>query len=222
MNDNKADFALGLLVREQLLHLGVETPFIPQGAIPYEDRYNKIKGHFKGVLDALGMDLTDDSICETPDRMAKMYLQELYAGLDYANFPKCTVVDNKFKYDEMLLERRIKVHSNCEHHGVSFLGFAHVAYIPKSKVLGLSKLNRIVDFFARRPQIQERLTEQIFHALSFILETDNIAICIEAEHMCVKTRGIRDGCSDTVTSKLGGAFKDKPAVRAEFFALVKL
>ena len=222
MNENKSDAALGELVKARLEAIKVETPFTPQGNVPYEGRYKKLKEHFTGILETLGMDLTDDSICETPDRMAKMYLNELYSGLDYNNFPKCTVVDNKFHYDEMLLERRIKVHSSCEHHGVAFLGFAHVAYIPGEKVMGLSKLNRIVDFFARRPQIQERLTEQIFHTLKLILDTENIAVCLEAEHMCVKTRGIQDGCSDTVTSKLGGVFKDKPSVRAEFFSLIKL
>lgn len=222
MNFEKSDAKLGQLVKQGLIDLGVETPILSAVGAPYEEKYAKIKDHFSGILTTLGMDLTDDSIIETPDRMAKMYIKEIYSGLDYNNFPKCTVVANKFKYDEMLLERKIKVSSTCEHHLLPIVGFAHVAYIPGDKVMGLSKLNRIVDFFARRPQIQERLTEQIFHTLKLILGTENIAVCLEAEHMCVKTRGIQDGCSDTVTSKLGGVFKDTSSVRAEFFSLIKL
>lgn len=222
MNENKNSPDLGAKIREHLISVGVETPFTPQNHVPYAQKYEALKGHFAGILGTLGMDLNDDSVIETPDRMAKMYINEIYSGLDYANFPKCTVVDNKFKYDEMLLERRIKVNSTCEHHGLPIIGFAHVAYIPNKKVLGLSKLNRIVDFFSRRPQIQERLTEQIFHALQYILETEDIAVCLQAEHMCVKTRGVQDACSDTVSSKLGGVIKRIPSVRAEFFSLIKL
>jgi GTP cyclohydrolase I len=168
----------------------------------------------------LGLDLTDDSLNETPRRLTKLYAVEYFAGLNYDNFPEATVVSNKFNYNEMLIERNVKVNSLCEHHFLPILGGAFVAYIPEKKVLGLSKINRIVDFFCRRPQIQERLTAQIYHALSLILETENVAVIIEAEHMCVRTRGVEDACSDTITSKLGGAFV-KPEVRAEFIALCK-
>lgn len=222
MNDTKSDPELGKRIYLALLEAGVETPMTSMVKIPMEEKRVIIEKSFLTILQTLGLDTADDSLMETPKRMAKMYLQEIYKGLDYDNFPKCTVVDNKFRYDEMLLERKIMVHSTCEHHGLPIEGFAHIAYIPDKKVLGLSKLNRIVDFFSRRPQIQERLTEQIHHALCDILETKNVAVCIAAEHMCVKTRGIQDACSDTVSSRLGGAFKDKPSVRAEFYSLIKL
>jgi GTP cyclohydrolase I len=168
----------------------------------------------------LGLDLDDDSLAETPNRVAKMYVNEIFWGLDWDAFPKCTTVDNKMKYDEMVIERNINVQSNCEHHFVVIDGKATVAYIPKKKVLGLSKMNRIVEYFAKRPQIQERLTEQIYHALQFILETDDIAVLIDAQHYCVKSRGVEDVGSSTITSKLGGEFKTDQAVRAEFMNLV--
>jgi len=210
------DAQLGFKVNQHLTDLGVETPFkqkeISKTALEY---------HFAEIMKEVGLDLTDDSLMETPRRLAKLFgPAEYFAGLNYDNFPKATVVDNKFQYNEMLIERNIIVNSLCEHHFLPIIGKAFVAYIPEKKVLGLSKLNRIVDFFARRPQIQERLTAQIYHTLSFILETENVAVILEAEHMCVKTRGVLDACSDTVTSQLGGAFK-KPEVRAEFIALSK-
>jgi GTP cyclohydrolase I len=151
-----------------------------------------------------------------------MWKNELFWGLDYNNFPKATVVENKMRYDEMVLERNITVQSMCEHHLLPILGGAHVAYIPKHKVLGLSKLNRIVDFFCRRPQIQERLTAQIFHTLTYLLETEDVAVCIAAEHLCVKIRGVEDSCSDTVTSQLGGVFKSRDMPRQEFFSLINV
>jgi len=211
-----ADKELGLRVHEHLKYLGVETPFEPKRI----DKTN-LEYLFSAIMKEVGLNLKDDSLAETPKRLAKLYShQEYFAGLDYANFPKATVVENKFSYNEMILERNVKVNSLCEHHWLPILGGAFVAYIPETKVLGLSKLNRIVDFFCRRPQIQERLTAQIFHTLSLILETENVAVIIEAEHMCVKTRGVMDACSDTVTSQLGGAFT-KPEVRAEFISLSK-
>jgi GTP cyclohydrolase I len=149
-----------------------------------------------------------------------MYVNEIFWGLDYEAFPKCTTVDNKMKYDEMVIERNVNVQSNCEHHFVVIDGVATVGYIPKQKVLGLSKINRIVEYFSKRPQIQERLTEQIYHALQFILDTDNIGVVIEAQHYCVKSRGVEDVGSSTVTSKLGGCFKTEPSVRAEFMNIV--
>jgi GTP cyclohydrolase I len=171
-------------------------------------------------MEKLGLDLKDDSLIETPKRVAKMYVNEVFWGLDYDAFPKCTAVDNKMKYDEMVVERNINVQSNCEHHFVVIDGVATVGYIPKQKVLGLSKINRVVEYFSKRPQIQERLTEQIYHALQYILETDDIGVVVHAQHFCVRSRGVEDVGSSTVTSKLGGCFKNEPAVRAEFMRLV--
>lgn len=210
-----ADKDLGWKIHEHLVSLGVETPYTPTKV----DK-SSIQAHFSRIMQELGMDLSDDSLSETPRRLAKLYTSEFCSGLDYDTFPKSTVVSNKFKYDEMLLERNIQVRSLCEHHFLPIVGSAFVAYIPNEKVVGLSKLNRIVDFFCRRPQIQERLTAQIFHTLSFILDTDTVAVVIDASHMCVKLRGVEDPCSDTVTSMLGGGFRNA-ALRAEFLSLCK-
>jgi GTP cyclohydrolase I len=170
-------------------------------------------------MEILGLDLTDDSLMETPNRVSKMYVNEIFWGLDYENFPKCTAVDNKMKYDEMVVEKDITVMSNCEHHFVIIDGLATVAYLPNKKVLGLSKMNRIVEFFAKRPQIQERLTNQIAAALQFILETEDVAVTINASHYCVKARGVEDYNSSTITSFLGGKFRTDTLVRSEFLAL---
>jgi GTP cyclohydrolase I len=220
-NKTKCDPILGQQVHAHLVKCGVETPINTE--LFEGDRKAKIdaiEGHFTQIMRVLQLDLTDDSLIETPKRVAKMYVNEIFWGLDYEAFPKCTTVDNKMKYDEMVVERNVNVQSNCEHHFVIIDGVATVAYIPKQKVLGLSKINRIVEYFSKRPQIQERLTEQIYHALQFILETDNIAVVIDAQHYCVKSRGVEDVGSSTITSKLGGCFKDEPAVRAEFMNLV--
>lgn len=214
-NKTKCDPELGKQVHEYLVKMGVETPAVPNKLIR-TDKIHIIEGHFKSIMETMGLDLTDDSLIDTPKRVAKMYVNEIFFGLDYDAFPKCTTVDNKMKYDEMVIERNVNVQSNCEHHFVVIDGLATVGYIPKNKVLGLSKINRIVEYFSKRPQIQERLTEQIYHALSFILETDNVAVVVDASHFCVKARGVEDTGSSTVTSKLGGCFKDEPAVRAEF------
>jgi GTP cyclohydrolase I len=208
----------GLLVSQHLTDLGIETPFVQK-----KIDQAKMERLFSDIMLEVGINLSDDSMAETPMRLAKLYsTKEYFRGLDYGNFPKATVVENKFKCDEMVLERNIIVNSLCEHHWLPVVGNAHVAYIPKNKVLGLSKLNRIVEFFARRPQIQERLTLQIAATLSFLMETEDVAVCIDAEHLCVRTRGVEDACSDTVTSKLGGMFRTNPSVRAEFFSLVNL
>jgi GTP cyclohydrolase I len=224
--DTKSDLVTGEKVHEYLVHLGLETPMTSGGAAhmaasPLEPQA-AIQEHVASIMGIMGLDLTDDSLMDTPKRVAKMFLNELFWGLDYSNFPKATVVENKMNYDEMILERRVTVHSTCEHHLLPILGHAHVAYIPKDKVLGLSKLNRIVEFFARRPQIQERLTAQICATLQLLLGTKDVAVCIDAEHLCVKTRGVEDACSDTVTSKLGGVFKSKDATRAEFFNMINV
>ncbi len=221
LSKEKSDPALGLKIHQHLLEHKVETPITGLVLSHAEHKIKTIEPLLKQVWETLGLDLTDDSLAETPKRIAKMLVLEKFYGLDYSNFPKATTVENKFKYDEMVLERKIKINSICEHHGIEIIGQAHIAYIPDRRVLGLSKLNRIADFFSRRPQIQERLTEQIYFALQFILETHNIAVCIDAEHMCVKTRGIMDACSDTVTSKLGGTFR-LPEVRNEFYNLISL
>ena len=216
----KADPALGQKVHEYLVSVGVETPVIDNG-LSRKEKIQKIEDNFDEIVSTLGLDSKDDSIKDTPKRVAKMYVNEIFWGLDYASFPKITVVENKMQYNEMIVEKGISVQSFCEHHFVNIDGLATVAYIPKNKVLGISKMNRIVEYFSRRPQIQERLTEQIYHALSFILDTENVALTIDAKHFCVKSRGVEDTECSTVTSRLGGSFKAQPEVRAEFLALLK-
>ena len=218
-NKTKTDPVLGREVHAHLVKCGVETPTVPND-IDRKDKIEQIENHFAEIMKVLGLDLEDDSLIETPKRVAKMYVNEVFWGLDYEAFPKCTTVDNKMKYDEMVIERNVNVQSNCEHHFVVIDGAATVAYIPNQKVLGLSKINRVVEYFSKRPQIQERLTEQIYHALQYILDTDNIAVVIDAQHYCVKSRGVEDVGSSTVTSKLGGVFKSDPSVRAEFMNIV--
>ncbi len=217
----KTDPVLGKKVHEHLMSVGVETPVIDNG-LSRKEKIDKIQSNFSEIAETLGLDLKDDSLIDTPKRVAKMYVNEIFWGLDYAAFPKVTVVDNKMQYNEMVVERGISVQSYCEHHFVNIDGLATVAYIPNNKVLGLSKMNRVVEYFSRRPQIQERLTEQIYHALSFILETENVALTIDAKHFCVKSRGVEDTECSTVTSRLGGNFKAHPEVRAEFLALLKM
>jgi GTP cyclohydrolase I len=227
-NKTKVDPELGLKVHEHLVKMGVETPMTKPGNFGYDiqqrmDRKEKIAAiekSFKDIMVLLGLDLNDDSLIETPKRWAKMVVNETMWGLDFDAFPKCTTVDNKMKYDEMVIERNITVHSLCEHHILPIVGKATIAYVPKNKVLGLSKMPRIVEYFSRRPQIQERLTEQIFHALQYILETDDIAVVIDATHLCVSSRGVEDTSASTITTKLGGGFKTDPAARAEFMRMI--
>jgi len=220
-NKSKCDPALGQQVHEYLVKMGVETPTVDNG-LSRTDKIEIIERKFKDIMETLGLDLTDDSLEETPKRVAKMYVGEIFWGLDYEAFPKCTTVANKMGYDEMVVERNVNVQSNCEHHFVIIDGLATVAYVPNEKVLGLSKINRIVEYFAKRPQIQERLTEQVFHTLCYILETDNVAVMIDAQHYCVKSRGVEDTGSSTVTCKLGGGFKTDPAARAEFLSIARM
>ncbi len=219
-NKTKTDPELGQKVHEYLVKVGVETPTL-ESSYDRKTKIEMIESHFVGIMRILGLDLSDDSLVETPKRVAKMYVNEIFWGLDWEAFPKCTTVDNKMKYNEMVVERNINVQSNCEHHFVVIDGLATVAYVPKQKVLGLSKINRIVEYFSKRPQIQERLTEQIFHTLCYILETDDVAVMIDAQHYCVKSRGVEDTGSSTVTSRLGGGFKTDPAARAEFYNLAR-
>jgi GTP cyclohydrolase I len=219
LNKTKTDPELGHRVHEHLVLNRVETPTVPSD-LSDADKTNAIEHHFRGIMEALGLDLTDDSLIDSPRRVAKMFVSEIFWGLDYDNFPKCTAVENKMRYDEMVVERNISVMSSCEHHFVVIDGNATVAYIPGQHVLGLSKLNRIVEYFSKRPQIQERLTEQIYFALQYILGTDDIAVVVDAIHYCVRSRGVEDHGSSTVTSKLGGRFRTDPALRAEFMSIV--
>lgn len=222
LQTEKCDPILGNKIHSYLIEKGVQTPLL-------EDRVkesNEIKigiitENVKAIMSALGLDLTNDSLSDTPLRVAKMYINEIFWGLKPENFPKCTLIENKMQYDEMVVEKNILVMSNCEHHLVPIEGKAHVAYIPNKKIIGLSKMNRVVEYFSRRPQVQERLTEQVYHALSYILETDNVAVVIDASHSCVKMRGVEDYSSLTVTAKLGGYFKERSKTRAEFMSLIR-
>lgn len=211
---SSTDYDLGYKIGDMLLQRGLETPMTGK---PFNTNISDtIAENHESTMTALGLDMADDSLYGTPRRIAKMYTQEIFWGLDYAKFPACTTVENKMGYDEMIVVDDINVMSCCEHHFVPFIGRARIGYIPKNKVLGLSKFNRVVDFFCRRPQIQERLTEQISAALSMILETDDVAVVIKAEHLCVKLRGVKDQNSSTSTSKLSGRFRSVEALRTEF------
>lgn len=191
------------------LYTGMETP-MKKDAFKLSDKEKKEKiAHlFSQIMDTLGLDLTDDSLKGTPMRVAKMYVEEIFSGLDPANKPNIALFDNKYQYNQMLVEKNISFYSNCEHHFVPIIGRAHLAYISSGKVIGLSKLNRIVQYFAKRPQVQERLTMQIGKELERVLETEDIAVIIDAKHLCVSSRGIKDETSATVTSYYGGAFND--------------
>ena len=217
-NKTKCDPELGQKVHEYLVKVGVETPtWDTRGAnLDRKIKIEIITEQFQKIMTTLGLDLSDDSLMDTPKRVAKMYVNEIFWGLDHEAFPKCTTVNNKMQYNEMVVERNVNVQSNCEHHFVVIDGLATVAYVPKQKVLGLSKINRIVEYFSKRPQIQERLTEQIFHTLQYILDTEDVAVMIDAQHYCVKSRGVGDTGSSTVTCRLGGGFKSDPSARQEF------
>ena len=214
----KTDRQLGLKVRDYLIANGVETP-VDENKLSRNEKVELIDASMHTIIQVLGLDTQDDSISGTADRVAKMWVDELCYGLDYNNFPRCTLFDNKMGFDSMVIQRDITFHSMCEHHFQNITGMAQVAYIPNGKVVGLSKLNRIVNFFARRPQVQERLNEQIFYALEYILKTSDIAVLMQAEHLCVKSRGIHDQNSGMTTSKLGGGFYDISKLRNEFMVL---
>lgn len=218
---NKTDPALGKLVEENLRKLGLHTPTTDALSIDDREKIARIEANFDAIMRTLGMDMSDDSLIDTPKRVAKMFVRETMWGLKPDNFPKVTLIDNKMHYDEMLVEKNISVLSQCEHHFVTIEGAAHVAYIPKTRVVGLSKLNRIVEYFARRPQVQERLTAQIFETLKYVLGTEDVAVVVDAKHYCVISRGVQDANSHTITSALGGKFRDEPDVRKEFLALVR-
>ncbi|MCB1802638.1 MAG: GTP cyclohydrolase I FolE [Gammaproteobacteria bacterium] len=203
------------LVRDTLVAKGLETPMIDNG-LSSEQKYERIRGLMSEVLDTLGLDRDDDSLAETPHRIAKMYVREIFSGLDYTRFPKLSLIDNKMGANEMVKVRDIDLTSTCEHHFVTIDGKAKVAYIPAGRIIGLSKINRIVRFFAQRPQVQERLTRQILVALQTLLGTDDVAVSIDATHYCVKSRGVMDSNSQTSTTALGGCFIENIHTRAEF------
>ena len=201
---------------------GIETPMKANAFDMNDDeKIKKIQFHFSEIMETLGLDLNDDSLKGTPQRVAKMYVKEIFSGLNPANKPKIALFENKYNYKNMLVEKDITFFSNCEHHFVPIFGKAHVAYISNGKVIGLSKLNRIVQYFAKRPQVQERLTVQIAHELQTILQTKDVAIIIDAKHLCVSSRGVQDINSATVSSFYGGKFEEE-ATRQELLKYVEM
>ena len=203
------------LVRNALLEKGLETP-MSGIKLSRDEKYTRIRDAMTQVATALGLDLKDDSLQETPHRIAKMYVDEIFSGLNYESFPKISLIKNKMNTEEMIKVKAVKVISTCEHHFVTIDGLASVAYLPGKKIIGLSKINRIVSFFAQRPQVQERLTQQILVALQTLLDTRDVAVFIDATHYCVKARGIMDASSRTETSALGGLFKSDQSLRDNF------
>ncbi|WP_149243980.1 GTP cyclohydrolase I FolE [Dyadobacter sp. 32] len=204
------------------LYNSIETPLRADAfAMDDEEKMELIEKHFRHIMEIMGLDLTDDSLKGTPQRVAKMYIKEVFSGLDPKNKPNITLFDNKYQYDQMLVEKDIAVFSNCEHHFVPIYGKAHVAYISSGKVIGLSKLNRIVEYFSKRPQVQERLTVQIANELKEALQTEDIAVVIDARHMCVQSRGVRDTGSATVTSYYGGRFLEE-GTKKEFLSYIEM
>ena len=186
-----------------------------------DEKIAAIEPHFKAIMEVLGMDLNDDSLRGTPLRVAKMYVKELFQGLNPANMPSMTLFENKFQYNEMLVEKNINFYTNCEHHFVPFFGKAHVAYISSGKVIGLSKLNRLVEYFSKRPQVQERLTMQIGKALQIVLQTQDVAVMMDAKHLCVSSRGVKDDSSNTITNFFGGKFQEENT-KLEFLKYIEM
>lgn len=214
-----------LLQWEELLdeqHIGTcyDTPLREDAfEMPDNEKLRIIAGHFSSIMHTLGLDLTDDSLKGTPRRVAKMFVKEIFAGLNPANKPEVSLFDNKYQYNQMLVEKNITLYSNCEHHFVPIIGKAHIAYISSGKVIGLSKLNRIVQYYSQRPQVQERLTIQIANELKAVLKTDDVAVVIDAAHLCVASRGIKDVNSSTVTAEYSGAFLE-PDRKTEFLRYI--
>jgi GTP cyclohydrolase I len=191
------------------LYTGLQTPLKANAfEVSDEVKKEKIAVLFEEIMNVIGLDLTDDSLKGTPKRVAKMYIDEIFSGLNPRNKPKIALFDNKYNYNQMLVEKNITFYSNCEHHFVPIIGKAHIAYISSGKVIGLSKINRIVQYYAKRPQVQERLTNQIAEDLKAILQTEDIAVVIDAKHLCVSSRGVKDDTSSTVTTYYGGAFNN--------------
>jgi GTP cyclohydrolase I len=217
---SKQNEELGRAVNDYLVKMGVQTPMTDLVNTSNAIKMNTIKRDIESTLKTLGLDLTDDSLIDTPNRVAKMYVNEIFSGLRADTFPKCTAVDNKMTQgDEFVVERDITLFSDCEHHLRPIIGKCHIAYIPRKKVLGLSKMNRLVQYFARRPQIQERLNQQIAHAMSFITQSDDIIVMVDAGHTCVSQRGVMDTNSTTVTLTALGKFGESNSpLRAEALA----
>ena len=198
----------------------VDTPMREDAfSLSDEEKMARIQEHFKGIMETLGLDLTDDSLSQTPKRVAKMYVKEIFSGLNPKNKPAVTLFENKYSYNQMLVEKNISMYSMCEHHFVPIIGKAHVAYIAESKVIGLSKIHRIVKYYAKRPQVQERLTRQISEALQDTLGTKDVAVAIDARHLCVECRGVEDVTSSTITSAISGEFHNE-VTRMEFLRLI--
>jgi len=198
-----------------------ETPLRPDAFIKSdEEKMSTIEKHFKIIMEEMGLDMTDDSLQGTPHRVAKMFIKEIFSGLNPANKPKISVFENSYHYDKMLVEANISFNSTCEHHFLPIIGKAHIGYVSNGKVIGLSKLNRIVDYYARRPQVQERMIMQIFNELKTVLNTEDVIVVVEAEHLCVSSRGIKDSSSYTSTIQYGGIFNEKEN-RNDFFNLMK-
>lgn len=214
---SKTDPETGRKVHEHLLSLGIETPTTDMLFVSAEEKIKKIEQLQREIVATIGLDLTNDSLIETPKRIAKMQILEQYWGLLPENFPKFTDIEESMDYDEMVAIKDMKINSMCEHHLLNIIGKVKISYIPNKTVLGLSKLSRISEYFSHRPQVQERLTSQIFHTLCLLLDTENVAVEIIATHLCMTTRGVEDTDALTRTTKLGGVFKTEPQVRSEFF-----
>lgn len=196
-------------IGDEHIYTGLETPMKLDAFVMSDtEKKEKIADLFAQIMDVMGMDLTDDSLKGTPNRVAKMYIEEIFSGLNPDNKPKIALFENKYQYNQMLVEKNITFYSNCEHHFVPIIGKAHIAYVSSGKVIGLSKLNRIVHYYSKRPQVQERLTNQIAMELKTILNTEDIAVIIDAKHLCVSSRGVKDDASATVTSYYSGVFNE--------------
>jgi len=218
---NDADILIDEIGDNHIL-TSVETPMRNDAfELSDDEKIAEIEKHFKAIMNTLGLDLTDDSLKGTPRRVAKMYVKEIFKGLNPANMPKIALFENKYKYNEMLVEKNISFYSNCEHHFVPIMGKAHIAYISNGNVIGLSKLNRVVEYFAKRPQVQERLTMQIGKKLQEILGTNDVAVLIDAKHLCVSSRGVKDDTSSTITAFYDGAFMDEKK-KNEFLKYLEL
>jgi GTP cyclohydrolase I len=222
LNTNTRNSSVHDIIGDNHVATSLETPMREDAFVLSDDqKMALIEDKFRDIMNVLGLDLNDDSLNGTPHRVAKMFVKEIFSGLNPENRPKISVFDNKFKYGEMLVERNINVNSTCEHHFLPIVGKAHVAYVSSGQVIGLSKINRVVDYFARRPQVQERMTVQIANELKRILNTQDVAVVIDARHLCVSSRGIQDEGSSTVTAEYGGVFKD-PQRREEFLKYISM
>jgi GTP cyclohydrolase I len=224
LNGDKIEFTEEMIdeMGDSHISTSIDTPMLANAFDKTDkEKMDLIQSHFKAIMETMGLDLSDDSLKGTPKRVAKMFIQEIFSGLNPANKPSIALFDNKYKYNEMLVEKNISFYSNCEHHFVPIIGKAHVAYISNGKVIGLSKLNRLVEYFAKRPQVQERLTVQIAKELQTALGTEDVAIVIDAKHLCVASRGVEDDTSSTITAFYGGKFKEEKR-KEEFLRYLEL